>query len=149
MSEDLIGRVKQIRQSREAADVAAATAPADADAEIELLPDSTSDPIAWSRSSKWPEVSLRLGFQKGQQRALPYHMLQDVFYDPDVGLRLEFVHCQVEIQGRNLAPLFDRLADHKVRFIRELEELAAEAFPEGETVVTRIALTAHKPANDL
>jgi hypothetical protein len=105
-----------------------------------LEPDTANDSVSRTRVSRWPEVSLRLGFQSGKQRALPYHMLQDLHFDPDSGVVLEFVHCRVEIRGRNLAPLFDGLADHKIRHIREIEALAAERFPEGDTVVTKIAV---------
>ncbi len=137
MSEDIKERLRKIRQSREVVDTSPAP-PEDTAEEHE--PDMANDSVSWTRASNAPEVSLRLTFQKGQRRALPYFMLQDLFFDPDSGLLVEFVHCRIEIRGRNLALLFDRLADHKVRHIQEMDELAAERFPEGETVVTRIAV---------
>ena len=89
---------------------------------------------------RWPEVSLRLRFQDGRQHALPYIMLQDLIFDPGSELVLDYAHCRVRIRGRKLATLFDRLADHRVRYVQEMDELASEQFPEGETVVTAIII---------
>ena len=136
MSEDMKERLRRIRQSREATPPEMTLE----DDEEGIEPDAANDSVSRARVSRWPEVSLRLGFQSGKQRALPYHMLQDLLFDPDTGVVLEFVHCRVEIRGRNLAPLFDGLADHKIRHVREIEALAAERFPDGETVVTKIAV---------
>ena len=140
MSDDIKERVRRIRQSREAPPPSelSATPPKVESEEANIYGIDKS--VSRTSVSRWPEVSLRLRFQDGRQRALPYFMLQDIVFDPGSELVLEYVHFRVRLQGRKLAPLFDRLADHKVRYVQEMDELAAEQIPEGETVVTAITI---------
>ena len=138
MSDDMKDRLRRLRESREAP---TAEKPQAGTSEVEAEGNEDGqegDSVSRVRASRWPEVSLRLRFQSGKQQALPYFLLQDILYDPDDGVVLVYAHCRVVIRGRSLAPLFDRLADHKVRYVREMEELAADQFPDGETVVTAI-----------
>ena len=139
MSDEMKERLRRIRQSREGTPAEGQTArPEEGDEGDDPAP--LGAPVSRASAGRWPEVSLRLRFQNGKQRAIPYFMLQDLLFDPEEGLVLVYAHLQVRITGRNLAPLFDRLADHKVRHVQETDELSAERFPDGETVVLTISI---------
>jgi hypothetical protein len=139
MNEDMKSMLQRVRQARDTAsgeplpESASENVP-----ERDTEPNDKGESFGTTSASRLPEVSLRLRFLKGHRRALPYYLLQDVVFEPDEGILLVFAHCRVKIKGRNLVPLFDRLADHKVRYVREMDALAAEGFSDGETVITHI-----------
>jgi hypothetical protein len=140
MSDDMKNRLREIRQTREVPAKKTTPAPS-APPDSEEESDSVGGERPFLRTAgRWPEVSLRLRFKDGRHHALVYVMLQDLDYKPDGELVLEYAHCRVRIRGRALLPLFDWLADHRVRYVQELDELAAEAVPEGEPAVTAIII---------
>jgi hypothetical protein len=78
-------------------------------------------------------------FLGGNAKALAYSYLIGIDFDPSVGVVLDFSQYRVTLRGRNLRPVFENLAAHRVAFVRESDPLQAEATAaEGETVVTAI-----------
>lgn len=62
----------------------------------------------------------------GNQSAYGYHfMSKKIQYDPSKGITLHFADNEgqetLQVEGRNLMPLWEALASHRVTFIRELE----------------------------
>ena len=64
--------------------------------------------------------------KNGNQLAFGYHYLaKEMQYNPSTGITLYFLDPDstktIQIQGRNLLPLWDALVWHKITFIQELE----------------------------
>lgn len=78
-------------------------------------------------------------FLGGNAKALAYSYLIGIDFDPSAGVVLDFSQYRVTLRGRNLRPVFENLAAHRVAFVRESDALqAAATAAEGETVVTAI-----------
>ncbi len=65
------------------------------------------------------EVMLDLRFRTGDRKALSYSYLVSVEFDRSKGVTLEFTGHRVEIRGRNLEDVYQRLLFHRAGFIAE------------------------------
>ena len=69
-----------------------------------------------------PPAMLVFKTKTGEQRALMYSYLVEINFNPSEGIELRFVSHKVLIGGRNLSPIFDRLVQHRVAWIQEINE---------------------------
>ena len=91
------------------------------------------------------KVSLILHFVNLDAQALVYSYLVRTRWKRSTAIEMDFGGYAVEIQGRNLKPIFDGLASQRLATIREIDELQARAnLPEKTTVVTKITVTEDK-----
>jgi hypothetical protein len=81
---------------------------------------------------------LRLRFADDTWRAFPYYALAEAVYEPALGVELQFHAAVVCLRGRNLFPLFTRIADHAVRWCWEADRAACLLAPESAPLVERI-----------
>jgi hypothetical protein len=82
-------------------------------------------------------VMLDLRGHNGTSYALPYAALGAVGFDPSGGITLEFTHHKVNVRGRNLRPIYDRILEHRVTFIQEED---FDVMPESATCVDAIVV---------
>lgn len=81
---------------------------------------------------------LRLRFADGTWRAFPYYALAEAAYEPALGVELQFPTAVVCLRGRNLFPLFTRIADHAVRWCWEADRAMCLLTPESAPLIERI-----------
>lgn len=62
---------------------------------------------------------LDVRFRDGARCAFNYAYLVKVEFIPGDRLRLQFGSEEVTVQGRRLSPLYERLTEHRARFIQE------------------------------
>lgn len=84
------------------------------------------------------QVMLQLCLHGGNTRAFGYNYLVAAEMNPSTGIVLDFTGWRVRLEGRNLQPLFDALAHHKVGKIFQTDPLHARLRAESDTVVTGI-----------
>ncbi len=82
----------------------------------------------------------------GERFAKPYHWLGHAALDPSDGITLVFTDAEVELRGRNLAPLFAALCDYGVRLVQEADAPTALLVPEFEPLVERIDCRPARPS---
>jgi hypothetical protein len=106
-----------------------------------LKPATVDDPKPCHRLEPGQALALmlRLEWQSGALFALPYAHLSSVAYDAKNMLELGFATHRVSITGRNLTPLIDLLAHHRVEALRE-HGTRADHFPPFVTVIHTLTL---------
>lgn len=74
------------------------------------------------------QMMFHLCYQDNTSESIAYIDLKRIYFNPSSGIILRF-HDKTElaIRGRNLQPLRDRLADHRVSHIEEKEALHDES----------------------
>ena len=92
--------------------------------------------FASAGANRMPPAMLVLQMKNGNQKALMYSYLKEIDFDPSEGIVLQYVSHRVNLRGRNLSALFDRLVEHRVTAVREIEE--ATVTDEAATVVSAI-----------
>ncbi len=104
--------------------------------------------FGFGRVGNKPQISVtfRLVNAKGYNFAYS-HYYGIVDDHPNVSFTVEFTRHLVMIEGRNLEMLHRLLCDHKVREVRQVDELEAKMLPEEVPVVTRIEVRV-KSANE-
>ena len=86
------------------------------------------------------KTRLKLRFKDGRVRAINYCDVVLMDYDPEEGIILELPpHFRVRIKGIVLEPLLDALAAERLSSLREVDEFAAAARPDGKPVVVSIS----------
>ena len=81
---------------------------------------------------------LRLRFADDSWRAFPYFALAELAYEPALGIELQFHTTVVCLRGRNLFPLFSRVADHAVRWCWEADRATCLLTPESTPLIERM-----------
>jgi len=106
-----------------------------------LAPQSVDDPQPCYRleAGSYPALMLRMELRAGASLALPYAHLGSLSLDAETGLTLLFATHKVLLKGRNLQPLYELLARHRVEALRE-HVTAAHRFPAEATVISSIQL---------
>ena len=74
----------------------------------------------------------RLGFA--------YSYLENVLFDESGFLVLSFGTAKITVEGRNLAPLYEALLNHKVRYVRQENPNIEKDVPEKETFIASILI---------
>lgn len=97
--------------------------------------------FAFGRVGNKPQISVtfRLINAKGYNFAYS-HYYGIVDDHPNVSFSIEFTRHVVLIAGRNLEMLHRLLCDHKVREVRQVDELEAKVLPDGVPVVTHMEI---------
>ena len=65
------------------------------------------------------DIMLDVRLKDGTREAFNYAYLVKVTFTPGDTLLLRFGTDEVKVQGRRLAPLYERLTEHRARFIQE------------------------------
>ena len=94
-----------------------------------------------ARSPREQVFMLEFRLRTGEVVAFGYPWLQRAGYDPSVGVTLHFSGARVEVRGRNLGKLFAAVSRHRVRWIGEADRPTAQLAPDGEAVVTGLAVS--------
>jgi hypothetical protein len=80
-------------------------------------------------------VSLDLRFRTGNRHGFSYAFLFDIDYDASGVIRLMFGGNRVEVRGRNLLELYERLLLHSIGYIQENpKERVPDSHPFIETI---------------
>ena len=74
------------------------------------------------------------------RRGFAYSYLENVLFDASGFLVLSFGTAKVAIKGRNLAPLYESLLNHKVRYIRQENPDIEKDVPPKETFIASILI---------
>jgi hypothetical protein len=78
---------------------------------------AAADAAAPARST----AMLELHHKQGHRHAIPYMHLLWIAFNPSRGIKLHFATHTVRIRGRNLGPLYEQLAAHACRVLREVD----------------------------
>lgn len=92
--------------------------------------------VAQENRSAPPMLVLRA--RTGDERALMYSYLVDIDFNPSQGIVLRFVNRKVTLKGRHLRAIFQRLVDHRVAWVQEVDETTVE--DETATAVSTIEI---------
>lgn len=85
-------------------------------------------------------IMLELHLRDGNVKSLGYSYLVEADFDASGVIDLQFSTRAVRIEGRNLRALYDRIVQHKVGAINEMDVVAAEmAKDKSAELVTRIS----------
>ncbi len=132
-------RADDLRRGRRETDVSVALE----EDEVELE-DAEEEFACYSLVSadRMRKVSLVLHFIDLDAQALTYSYLVSTRWTRSKAIKMDFSGYAVEIEGRNLRPIFDGLATQRLASVREIDDLQARAnLPEDATVVTKITIT--------
>ena len=89
-------------------------------------------------SLQGPQISLDFQFRNGNRHGFSYAFLSEIEYDASGVIRLVFGGTQVEIRGRNLLELYERLLLHGVGYVLESPKAArGDTWPFIETISVR------------
>lgn len=94
-----------------------------------------------AKSNRMPPAMLVLRLKTGNQKALMYSYLKEIDFDPSEGIVLQYVSHRVTIRGRNLTAVFDRLVEHRITWLQEVDE--ALVADETATVVSTVQVEGH------
>lgn len=95
--------------------------------------------FASGRVSNRPQVSVTFAHKDGRAKTIAYsHFYCLDVENPNLGCVVEFTRHRVTLRGRNLAELARLLGDHKVREVRETDELHALTLATDAPVVTAV-----------
>ena len=78
---------------------------------------------------------------QGVRLALPYSYLNSIFFDASGEIVLYFGSHNIRIEGRNLAPLYEKMLSHSVRYIRQENPALEKDVPGNETFISVIDIT--------
>jgi predicted DNA-binding protein len=85
-----------------------------------------------------PVHSITFVKRSGNRWSLMYSHLLWVYFNPSLGLRVQFsTHC-ISIEGHRLAKLSEALADRSASLVREVDERYADSDLDEDPVVTSI-----------
>jgi hypothetical protein len=76
----------------------------------------------------------------GERLALSYSYLNSIFFDASGILVLSFGSHNIRIKGRNLAPVYEGLLNHAVRYVRQENPEIERDAPESETFISLIEI---------
>ncbi len=76
----------------------------------------------------------------GTRLALSYLYLNSIFFDASGVIVLSFGSQNIRIEGRNLAPVYEALLNHSVRFIQQENADLEKEVPETETFISAIEI---------
>ena len=108
---------------------------------IVFEPEEEKPAFSMVSADRMRKVMVVFRMLNGNAKALAYSFLVAIDLDPSGSILIDFTGYTVAITGRNLIPLFDGLAAHRIAVVREMDELQAEAnLPEEETVVLKIEI---------
>ncbi len=105
-----------------------------------FAPSAASSPLPYGEGNASPfssSISLDLRFRNGNRHGFMYAYLFDVAYDASELIRLTFGGTQVEIRGRNLSDLYEKLLVHGVGYTQESSQappLEIDTRPHIETI---------------
>jgi hypothetical protein len=86
-------------------------------------------------------ISLKINLKDGQQLVIQYHeLISPMRYDGVSTIKLSTSHLSVEIKGKNLSPLLDYLAEHRLMWIKEPESDWGEV-GDGEVKIEAIVIS--------
>lgn len=89
-----------------------------------------------AKSNRMPPAMLVLRLKTGNQKALMYSYLKEIDFDPSEGIVLQYVSHRVTIRGRNLSAVFDRLVEHRITWVHEVDD--SSGMDETATVISGI-----------
>jgi hypothetical protein len=124
------------------ADRHAASVPA-----TEMEEDATLDcgAFGWARGLRERCLMLQLRKANGNIRAISYALIDQIDFDPSVGITISAAGQQITIRGRNLnaevrpdVRLFDGLTRHRVPWLREATYQERVKAATGESVVEAV-----------
>ncbi len=81
---------------------------------------------------------LVLRARTGDERALMYSYMVDIDFNPSHGIVIRFVNRKVTLKGRHLRAIFQRLVDHRVAWVQEIDEAIVQ--DEATTAVSAIEI---------
>lgn len=94
-----------------------------------------------SRKAWGGEPFLNLVSKCGRQRGKPWSAIDEIEFDPSIGITISFMNHMVVIEGRRLDEIYEKLLSQRVVFIREADHASEKLAGEAQTVVTSITLT--------
>jgi hypothetical protein len=94
--------------------------------------------LPYRTSSNAPQM-LDIRGMAGDCIALPYHFLEMVQHNPSDALLLTFAACEVRIEGRDLAGLYNALIQHRVEYIQE-SDAKYEKIDDKKPFISRIEI---------
>jgi hypothetical protein len=92
-------------------------------------------------------IMLDLRKADGQRHAMSYAYLTRIDYDPGDRMKLHFAGEVVQIQGRRLRPLYQRLLEHRVHAIQEGTDAEEGLKPDEATHIERLEIIKQKEAD--
>lgn len=92
-------------------------------------------------------IMLDLRKANGQCYGMSYAYLTRIEFDPGDRMKLHFAGEVVQIQGRRLRPLYQRLLEHRVHAIQEGTDAEEGLKPDEATHIERLDIIKQKEAN--
>ncbi|GJM45213.1 MAG: hypothetical protein DHS20C21_20550 [Gemmatimonadota bacterium] len=77
-----------------------------------------------AKANRMAPAMLVLKQKNGNQKALMYSYLVEINFDPSEGIVMKYVSHSVTIKGRHLGAIFERLVEHRISWMQEVEESA-------------------------
>ena len=77
---------------------------------------------------------------EGERLALGYSYLNNIFFDASGVMVLSFGSHNIRIEGRNLAPLYEKMLVHAVRFIQQENPKLEKDSSSGDTFISLIQI---------
>ena len=114
--------------------------------EVEGIRDSFDDeamPTARGRAA----VMLDLRKANGDRHAMSYAYLMQIDYEPGDRMKLHFARQVVQIEGRRLKPLYQRLLDHRVHAIQEGSDTEEGLKPDEAPHINRLEIIKQREAD--
>jgi hypothetical protein len=137
MADDFRSKFDPTRSRADGSPAADPPAPASDEAAEEC--DAGDKAFSLVSADRRQKLMVEFRLKTGNAVALAYSYLVSVGLDPSQSIRMDFSGYEVQLAGRNLAPLFAALVAQRVAVVRESDDLQAEAtLPKGATVVTTI-----------
>lgn len=109
----------------------------------EAFEDDGDDPKARGRAP----VMLDVRKANGDRHAMSYAYLTQVDFEPGDRMKLHFAGQVVQLQGRRLLPLYERLRDHRQPALQEGTDAEEALKPETATHIERIEIIKQKEAD--
>lgn len=94
-------------------------------------------PVSGNRQ---PEIMLELRFKAGDAMALSYALLSSAKWNRSDGIVLEFTTHRVQLSGRNLRNVWQKIVDHCLPFAQEFNSRTDDQ-PEDAVVISSIQVT--------
>ncbi|HEX4613237.1 MAG TPA: hypothetical protein VH092_33935 [Urbifossiella sp.] len=130
---DPAARLSELRSEKRWAD------PPPVAEEVEEEGGGPGESFSMRSADRRQKVMLEFRRKTGDATALAYSYLVRADLDPSGSIVLDFAAYVVQIEGRNLRPLYSGLVVQQVAVVAEVDEIQAEAtVPRDKTVVTRI-----------
>ena len=83
-------------------------------------------------------IALKFILENGEQKAIHYHdIVSPMFFDGNSTIKLSTTSLSVLIQGNALSDLFDYIIQHRVKWVKELDQ-SFQSKSEEELIITEL-----------